>query len=438
MEDLDQLLVELQNVSQRTRNIYENNESETRLEPIVLNRNLPTHRTQTLNLIRPDSMIEPEPVPKSLNELDQLLDALSKAKETIRKDTQNQISRTANSTPTKSISNIDDSSRKNAKSIDDLIETLNDTTETIKSNSKKKSSSTKHSSKKSPATKELEDLMESLSNFKLPPQTTSPSTHVPPCLSPSSEQLPSLKETSPVPQQYPLCHSCQQPIIGQIITVLDRSYHPEHLRCTACNIEIGRKDFYEKSGKPYCEHDYRRLFAPKCTRCDQPIIDVMITALNRNWHPEHFLCELCQRRVGEDGYHEKDGHAYCRECYMNNFVPKCLGCKQTIVDTYIQALGGHYHKTCFVCQECSQPFLTGSFYEHDHQPLCELHYHQRRGSLCSSCQKPIGGRCITAMGRKYHVEHFICSYCTRQLQNGTFKEYQNKPYCHPCFLKLFA
>lgn len=103
------------------------------------------------------------------------------------------------------------------------------------------------------------------------------------------------------------------------------------MRCTACNIEIGRRDFYEKSGKPFCEHDYRRLFAPKCARCDQPIIDVidpisfsslsidhafhsqvMITALNRNWHPEHFLCELCERRVGEDGYHEKDGYAYCR------------------------------------------------------------------------------------------------------------------------------
>jgi hypothetical protein len=35
---------------------------------------------------------------------------------------------------------------------------------------------------------------------------------------------------------------------------------------------------------------------------------------------------------------------------MNNFVPKCLGCKQIIIDTYIQALGGHYHKDCFVCQ----------------------------------------------------------------------------------------
>ena len=39
-----------------------------------------------------------------------------------------------------------------------------------------------------------------------------------------------------------------------------------------------------------------------------------------------------------------------RECYLTSFVPKCLGCKQIIVDTYIQALGGHYHKDCFVCQ----------------------------------------------------------------------------------------
>lgn len=107
----DQLLTELQNVSQRTRNGYENMESETRLEPIVLNRNLPAHRTQTLNLIRPDSMIEPvsgskkkcpsstcravfysqEPPSRSLNELDQLLDALSKAKETMRRDMQSRL-----------------------------------------------------------------------------------------------------------------------------------------------------------------------------------------------------------------------------------------------------------------------------------------------------------------------------------------------------------
>jgi hypothetical protein len=46
----------------------------------------------------------------------------------------------------------------------------------------------------------------------------------------------------------------------------------------------------------------------------------MITALNRNWHPEHFLCKLCERRVGEDGYHEKDGYAYCRYVLIQYFI----------------------------------------------------------------------------------------------------------------------
>lgn len=55
---LDKLLADLQNVSQRARNAYENTENETRLEPIVLNRNLPNNRNQTLNLIRPDSVVE--------------------------------------------------------------------------------------------------------------------------------------------------------------------------------------------------------------------------------------------------------------------------------------------------------------------------------------------------------------------------------------------
>lgn len=85
---------------------------------------------------------------------------------------------------------MDESTTKNAKSIDDLIESLNNTTDTPKSSSRKKyegycfhmtlrmfiflirssSSSGKHSSKKSTATKELEDLMASLSQFKLPSQ----------------------------------------------------------------------------------------------------------------------------------------------------------------------------------------------------------------------------------------------------------------------------
>lgn len=54
-------------------------------------------------------------------------------------------------------------------------------------------------------------------------------------------------------------------------------------------------------------------------------------------------------------------------------------------------------------------------------PYCETHYHAKRGSLCAGCSKPITGRCITAMFRKFHPEHFVCAFCLKQLNKGTFK-----------------
>jgi hypothetical protein len=50
----------------------------------------------------------------------------------------------------------------------------------------------------------------------------------------------------------------------------------------------------------------------------------------------------------------------------------------------------------------------------------------------------VAGRCITAMFRKFHPEHFVCAFCLKQLNKGTFKEQNDKPYCHGCFEKLFG
>lgn len=42
------------------------------------------------------------------------------------------------------------------------------------------------------------------------------------------------------------------------------------------------------------------------------------------------------------------------------------------------------------------------------------------------------------MFKKFHPEHFVCSYCLKQLKKGTFKEQGDKPYCHGCFERLFG
>lgn len=89
-------------------------------------------------------------------------------------------------------------------------------------------------------------------------------------------------------------------------------------------------------------------------------------------------------------------------------------------------------------QDCRMPFVSGQFFDHEGQPYCETHYHAKRGSLCAGCHKPIAGRCITAMFKKFHPEHFVCAFCLKQLNKGTFKEQNLKPYCHSCFDKLFG
>ncbi|KAK5872819.1 hypothetical protein PBY51_013481 [Eleginops maclovinus] len=235
-----------------------------------------------------------------------------------------------------------------------------------------------------------------------------------------------------------VCGACKKPIVGQVVTAMGRTWHPEHFVCTHCQDEIGSRNFFEREGQPYCEKDYHHLFSPRCHYCNGPILDRVVTALDKTWHPEHFFCAQCGAFFGPEGFHEKDGKAYCRKDYFDMFAPKCGGCARAILENYISALNSLWHPECFVCRECFTPFVNGSFFDHDGQPYCESHYHERRGSLCSGCQKPITGRCITAMAKKFHPEHFVCAFCLKQLNKGTFKEQNDKPYCQGCFIKLFS
>ncbi|XP_034251487.1 paxillin isoform X4 [Thrips palmi] len=234
------------------------------------------------------------------------------------------------------------------------------------------------------------------------------------------------------------CHACEKPIVGQVITALGKTWHPEHFTCNHCNQELGTRNFFERDGRPYCEPDYHNLFSPRCAYCNGPILDKCVTALEKTWHTEHFFCAQCGKQFGEEGFHERDGKPYCRDDYFDMFAPKCGGCNRPIMENYISALNSQWHADCFVCRDCRQPFHGGSFFDHEGLPYCETHYHAKRGSLCAGCHKPITGRCITAMFRKFHPEHFVCAFCLKQLNKGTFKEQNDKPYCHGCFEKLFG
>jgi len=235
-----------------------------------------------------------------------------------------------------------------------------------------------------------------------------------------------------------LCAACSKPILAKMVNALGRQWHPEHFTCASCDVELGQSTYYESNGRPYCEKDYHELYAPRCAYCNGPILDRVMRALDKTWHPEHFFCTLCGKHFGPEGFHEKDGKAFCRECYYEKFAPRCKRCEKAIMEGFITALNAQWHPECFSCKVCGVTFPRGNYFEHEGEPHCEIHYHASRGTLCASCQKPVTGRCITAMSKKWHPEHFTCAFCLKLLNKGTFKEHRHNPYCQPCYIKLFG
>ena len=58
---------------------------------------------------------------------------------------------------------------------------------------------------------------------------------------------------------------------------------------------------------------------------------------------------------------------------------------------------------------------------------------------CQACRKQIKGRVITAMGKKFHPQCFVCTYCRKEFKDRTFKsDDEGKPYCFGCFEKLLG
>ena len=72
-------------------------------------------------------------------------------------------------------------------------------------------------------------------------------------------------------------------------------------------------------------------------------------------------------------------------------------------------------------------------------PLCETDYFGRLDLLCFACGGALRGSYITALDRKYHIEHFTCSVCPTVFgAQDSYYEHEGKVYCHYHYSTQFA
>ncbi|KAF9088870.1 hypothetical protein BGX23_007043 [Mortierella sp. AD031] len=171
-----------------------------------------------------------------------------------------------------------------------------------------------------------------------------------------------------------MCASCNDPISGTMITAMGKRWHSEHFVCVVCDLNLEHVQFFHKDGEPYCHFDYHDKFSPKCGHCNTPIENECLTALGKSWHPGHFFCRECGDPFEEDGYMVHDGFPYCEKDYLRLFAPKCTGCQDPIQGDFISALKGKWHPDCFGCTVCHIGFDSSSYYVENGKPYCKAHY----------------------------------------------------------------
>uniref|UniRef100_A0A8B9NFE0 Leupaxin n=1 Tax=Accipiter nisus TaxID=211598 RepID=A0A8B9NFE0_9AVES len=259
------------------------------------------------------------------------------------------------------------------------------------------------------------------------------------------------------------CHATPPPAVSpycflqKVLTALDQTWHPEHFFCAHCGKVFGDDGMFQGMGVGSPVPIVPTPGIPPIAPFSSPAVFLLPALPPIPGIPCGHAPLQASPKVGAHpdalpaGFHERSGKPYCHRDFLAMFAPKCQGCDRPVTDNYLSALQGVWHPECFVCtvsgwcqtslppsfQECLSSFASGSFFELQGRPYCELHFHQRQGNICHGCSHPVTGRCITAAGRKYHPEHFICAYCLGQLQKGTFREHGDKMYCRACHDKLF-
>ncbi|KAJ1568933.1 hypothetical protein HK405_012098 [Cladochytrium tenue] len=180
-----------------------------------------------------------------------------------------------------------------------------------------------------------------------------------------------------------------------------------------------------------------------CAACSQPINGPALSALQKTWHPGHFVCSGCETVLSDEpgklnsgspaataGYFERDGEPFCEACFVGAFGTRCAYCEEVITEKCITALEASWHPHHFFCSCCGEVFRAGAgFLEKDGKAYCEADYFQLFSNLCKQCMKPIMGEYVSAMDAEFHIECFVCQDCEKPFPDGVFFELNSLPYC---------
>ncbi|XP_035509899.1 lipoma-preferred partner isoform X2 [Morone saxatilis] len=219
----------------------------------------------------------------------------------------------------------------------------------------------------------------------VPPKGSAPIAHPEDELERLTKKMLFDMDNPPSEEYFGRCASCGENVVGEGTgcTAMDQVFHVDCFVCMTCSTKLRGKPFFAVEKKAYCEPCYINTLET-CTICSKPIMERILRATGKAYHPHCFTCVVCHRSL--DGIPftvDASNHIHCIEDFHKKFAPRCCVCSEPIMPApgqeetvRIVALDRDFHVQCYRCEDCGSLLSEG-----DNQGCYPLDGHV----LCKNC-----------------------------------------------------